>query len=400
MPKPTIAKLESENLGLFIKARGLTEKLESTKKRALEQDKEIQKKDVVISSKTQRISELEKDMTSSHNALADMFLCPITKELPVDPVLAADGKIYERAKIEEWLAKHDTSPATGEKMKDTVLTAASSVVTGTIDFLLKCNAVDEQKKKTLKTKLVNEQKLKELKSKAEAGDYDAMCDLGFAYRDGQFGLAKDKKEEENWFRRSAQGRNRRGMSVYGGLLVDKGNRKGDLILGMHYLTRTATECRYSAYRIGCAYHEATLGLPKDLHQARYYLSMVGGCPERNLDYQQAGIATKLRAIQDQIDGQEQFEFGRAEHREKMRKLGAPKSKEEETEAEEDEEAEEEEAEEEEAEEEEAEEDRELEDDDKTEKANSDVDIEEQEQPRPMLKHVASPPEVPPPPVFS
>ena len=71
------------------------------------------------------------------------------KELPVDPVLAADGKIYERAKIEEWLATSDTSPVTGEKMKDAVLTAASSVVTGAIDFLVKCNAVDEQKKEAL-----------------------------------------------------------------------------------------------------------------------------------------------------------------------------------------------------------------------------------------------------------
>ena len=37
----------------------------------------------------------------------------------------------------------------GEKMKDAVLTAASSVVTGAIDFLVKCNAVDEQKKEAL-----------------------------------------------------------------------------------------------------------------------------------------------------------------------------------------------------------------------------------------------------------
>ena len=395
MPKQTIAKLESENLELFYKARGLTQKLESAKKRAFEQitdkdkeiqkkDKEIQNKDVAISSKTQRISELEKDMTSSHNALADMFLCPITKELPVDPVLAADGKIYERAKIEEWLAKHDTSPATGEKMKDKVLTAASSVVTGTIDFLLKCNAVDEQKKKTLKEKLENEQKVQELKSKVEAGDYDAMCSLGFAYRDGEFGLTKSKKEAQNWFRRSAEGGNNRGMSVYGGLLVDK----GDLILGMHYLTRTATECMYSAYRIGRAYHEGEFGLPKDFHQAKHYFSMVDKCTVKNLQFferTRAEVATKLRAIQDEIDGQEQFEFGRAEHREKMRKVN--KGKEEEAEEAEEAEKEDEKA--------EAEEDRELEDDDKTEK-----DVEEQEQPRPMLKHVASPPDVPPPPVFS
>ena len=275
-----------------------------------------------MQTKIQRIDELERVMTKSHNALADMFLCPITKELPVDPVLAADGKIYERAKIEEWLAKHDTSPATGEKMKDTVLTAASSVVTGAIDLLVKCNAVDEQKRKTLKTKLENEQKLKELKSKAEAGDYAAMCSLAYAYRVGDFGLAKDKKKAENWFRRSAEGGNNLAMSTYCEYLLDK----GDIILGVHYLTRTATECDYSAYRLGHAYHYAKFGLPKDLHQAKYYLSMVGKCRVKNiLVSTRDEIATELRAIQDEIDGQEQFELGRAEHREKMRKIGMSKN---------------------------------------------------------------------------
>ena len=54
--------------------------------------------------------------------------------------------------------------------------AASSVVTGTIDFFLKCNAVDEQKKKTLKEKLENEQKVQELKNKARFRKFskDAM----------------------------------------------------------------------------------------------------------------------------------------------------------------------------------------------------------------------------------
>lgn len=238
LPKSTIAGLESENLQLSTTTKKLRQELKSTKeqkKRAFEQitdkDNEIQKKDVVISSKTQRIGELENDMSSSHNALADMFLCPITKELPVDPVLAADGKIYERAEIEEWLAKHDTSPATGEKMKDTVLTAASSVVTGAISLLVKSNAVDEQKVQTLKTKLANEDKVKELKSKAEAGDYDAMCSLAFAYCEGKFGLAKDNKKAENWFRISAHGGNNVGMSTYGGLLAGGGDGDGGGVRG-------------------------------------------------------------------------------------------------------------------------------------------------------------------------
>ena len=106
------------------------------------------------------------------------------------------------------------------------------------------------------------------------------------------------------------------MSVYGGLLV----KKEDLILGILYLTRTATECDYSAYELGCAYLEGKLGLPKDLQQAKYYLSMVGKCPVNNISKKTRDeVVTKLRALQVQIDGQEQFEFGRADHREKMRK---------------------------------------------------------------------------------
>ena len=46
-------------------------------------------------------------------AVPDGFECPITQELMVDPVFATDGQSYERAAIEQWLAEHDTSPATG-----------------------------------------------------------------------------------------------------------------------------------------------------------------------------------------------------------------------------------------------------------------------------------------------
>ena len=33
--------------------------------------------------------------------VADELICPISHELPVDPVMALDGKIYERASIEQ-----------------------------------------------------------------------------------------------------------------------------------------------------------------------------------------------------------------------------------------------------------------------------------------------------------
>jgi hypothetical protein len=42
----------------------------------------------------------------------DCFLCPLTFEIMQDPVVMADGQSYERAAIEEWLARSDRSPMT------------------------------------------------------------------------------------------------------------------------------------------------------------------------------------------------------------------------------------------------------------------------------------------------
>ncbi|CAN0290841.1 unnamed protein product, partial [Discosporangium mesarthrocarpum] len=50
------------------------------------------------------------------NRLRDEFLCPITRELMRDPVIAADGHTYDREAIEMWLRNHDSSPKTGQPM--------------------------------------------------------------------------------------------------------------------------------------------------------------------------------------------------------------------------------------------------------------------------------------------
>ena len=44
------------------------------------------------------------------------FICPITTEIMVEPVVAADGQSYERTAIERWLATKSTSPMTGEAL--------------------------------------------------------------------------------------------------------------------------------------------------------------------------------------------------------------------------------------------------------------------------------------------
>ena len=50
------------------------------------------------------------------------FFCPMTFDIMRDPVSTADGHTYDRAAIENWLERNDTSPATGAKLPQKTLT--------------------------------------------------------------------------------------------------------------------------------------------------------------------------------------------------------------------------------------------------------------------------------------
>ena len=44
------------------------------------------------------------------------FVCYITRDIMVDPVIAEDGHSYERSAIERWYEEHTTSPLTSENI--------------------------------------------------------------------------------------------------------------------------------------------------------------------------------------------------------------------------------------------------------------------------------------------
>ena len=50
--------------------------------------------------------------STGHNIIPSKFMCPITKNLMRDPVMAFDGYTYERSAIVEYLEKHNKSPMT------------------------------------------------------------------------------------------------------------------------------------------------------------------------------------------------------------------------------------------------------------------------------------------------
>ena len=126
---------------------------------------------------------------------------PITTELPVDPVMAEDGRVYERRAIEDWIARPGElkSPTANTPMGPRLFPAKQ--VRNVIERMVRTGAISGPKAEAWSKKLVEEEEVKAVRTAAEGGDAGAMRDLGRWYFLGDHGLAKDYKQAVSWFQR-------------------------------------------------------------------------------------------------------------------------------------------------------------------------------------------------------
>ena len=207
------------------------------------------------------------------NSVADEFMCPITQELPVDPVMAEDSKIYERWAIEEWLGKHQRSPSTGKAMGTRLLPATQ--VRNTIGQLVESGAIEGDKAVAWKKKLEKEKELKDLRAKAEEGDADAMYSLGNVYGQhwSDYSLREDDVQARAWYRRAAELKHTPGMGAYGEYLLKGLGGEPIPALGLIHVTRAAERgSKLAAYELAEAYLHGHYGVPRDTAQAKVWLS--------------------------------------------------------------------------------------------------------------------------------
>ena len=122
------------------------------------------------------------------------FVCPLTKELMYDPVLAEDGCLYERYAIarhffpdgdhpgdngefnERWAAK---SPVTGEVMGMRLVLAPD--VKSRIESLLENGFFSQNLVEGYKKMEAKQQSVEEMMDKADAGDIDLMIRVGWKF---------------------------------------------------------------------------------------------------------------------------------------------------------------------------------------------------------------------------
>ena len=246
----------------------------------------------------QRLSAAEqqesKKVRTAMNSIADEWLCPITQELPINPVMAEDGKIYERAAIEEWLRKQQRSPNTGAAMGTKLIT--SPQVRNTLEHLVGSGAIDGDRAMAWKAKLADERKLQELRAAADVGDADAMYKLGRVFGEGKYGLARNFKQARGWFGSAAELDHVRGMACFGEYLLKGLGGASVPALGLVYSARAAEAgSELADFQLAKAFMKGEWGLPKSSAQARRHILKVveGEYSHRHLKDASREVAKQL-----------------------------------------------------------------------------------------------------------
>lgn len=202
---------------------------------------------------------------------ADEFLCPITQELPVDPVIAGDGRVYERAAITKWLnTNSDTkSPYTNEPMERMLLPAIQ--VKNLIRSMVQSGEVSDDKSCSWKKKLAEEQDVENMKRRAEEGDTTAMKYLAKWYSVGFNGLKVDYAESYKWIKHAADHDDPEGISDLGFRVYHGLGTTQDTTLGNMLCIQAATMgVDYSCWLLTQRYLSHSEGLSRDLERARYW----------------------------------------------------------------------------------------------------------------------------------
>ena len=216
--------------------------------------------------------------------VADEYVCPITAELPLDPVTAEDGRCYERWAIEEWFAKQPRpqvkSPVTNEPMGKRLLPAVQ--VRNSLKRLVESGAISGSKADAWKKAMAEEAEVGALRARADGGDASAMDVLGCAYRDGTHGLKKDLTQAFTWLKRSADLKNVHGLTSCGILYLDgrgveRSHIRGFIMLG----EAAALGSEHACGVLGLFNAEGLNGLDKDQQEATRWYREMQKCGLRN-----------------------------------------------------------------------------------------------------------------------
>lgn len=220
-------------------------------------------------------------LRSTMDNAASEFVCPITQELPIDPVTAMDGKVYERKAIVEWIQRgNGKSPMTNLPMTGQLLPATH--VRNSLELMVKSGAITGDKVDAWKKKIEDEGKVEQLRAKAVAGDPAAACKLGLHFIYGRHGL-DNPQEGFSWMQKSASAGYNIATGQVGRCYLEGTGVEKHMSLGLVMLTEAAMMGDgLSCWQLGYMFRKGYFGAKKDKKVAAKWFQKLRECERGDL----------------------------------------------------------------------------------------------------------------------
>lgn len=232
----------------------------------------------------------------AHEALQELF-CPITYELPLDPVTAMDGKVYERDAILKWIdAKKSAgsgeeeieSPFTGLKIGTTLLPAPhirniikALVTNGTFkgDSAERWLAAVEEREAYERSRREDAFEVKRVKERAALGDPEAQTLLGVFHWLGYYGFARDQAKAKAIFKDVVDKQSYPDAQYWYGYSLIRMGTEDEVITGLIQLAAAAgAGCEVACNHLGIFYETGVDGLLiPNRQEAKLWYARMGWC---------------------------------------------------------------------------------------------------------------------------
>jgi len=194
----------------------------------------------VAAKKSSKNGKEDSTVKISTDDMTELFICPITHGLMVDPVTAEDGHTYERSAIENWLQRKTSSPLDPSKTIQAQDLIVARIVQHTIQTLIESGTVDRKlsddwKEKRREMDLEKAHKIFEegcILDAAKLGLPRAQGEVAGWYLKGSHGMAINYDKCFDWASKAVDGNDSLGQHYLGSLFKKGLGREKDLSMAI------------------------------------------------------------------------------------------------------------------------------------------------------------------------
>lgn len=216
------------------------------------------------------------------------YVCPITGNLPVDPVMAEDGRIYERDAIEQWFQTNDgtqcPSPMTNKMIGRHLVEAIQqrNIIENLVENkLIVGEQADTWARETAEWNSMSTE-MREHFRKASHGDANSTSTIAFAYRYGTHGRQVDMEQAARWFNKSTLLGSAMGGAGLAILYLNGTGVRACPVRGHIELARAAMAgSEHAAICLGQHMAEGYFVGDGDTDQARYWYKLSVDCTHKD-----------------------------------------------------------------------------------------------------------------------